>query len=102
HWNGELLQFTEGVERDPFDQADSFEDAWRAYYRSIYNPARIKLKAMQGEMAKRYWKNLPEAGIIDELVQQTSSRVNAMFEAELRPVRPTPKIAYLEKLRNLS
>ncbi|MGO7668145.1 DUF4130 domain-containing protein, partial [Rhizobium ruizarguesonis] len=31
-----------------------FDDLWRTYYASIFNPARLKLKAMQAEMPKKY------------------------------------------------
>ena len=40
------------------------EDTWRRYYASIFNPARLKVKAMQKEMPK---KNLaePAGGLAD-------------------------------------
>jgi uracil-DNA glycosylase family protein len=57
---------------------------WLTYYASIFNPARLKVKAMQAEMPKKYWKNLPEAALIPELVAAAPSRVAAMAEAEMR------------------
>jgi probable DNA metabolism protein len=57
---------------------DATEDLWRAYYASIFNPARVKLQAMRSEMPKKYWKNLPEAGLIPELVRGAQSRVEQM------------------------
>lgn len=102
HWDGEKLAFTPGIERDPCDDPDALEDAWRTYYRSIFNPARLKLKAMTSEMPKRYWKNLPEAGLIDELTAQSRERVGRMIETEPRPVRPEPRNAYLARLREMS
>ncbi len=51
------------------------EELWRTYYGNIFNPARVKTKAMQKEMPKRYWKNLPEAEIIPALLEgSTRSR----------------------------
>jgi probable DNA metabolism protein len=102
HWDGESLHFTPGVPRDAAPDDDALDELWRGYYRSIFNPARLKVKAMQSEMAKRYWKNLPEARIIDELVAGCTKRVRDMLDAEERPVKPAPKIAYLEKLRGLN
>lgn len=102
HWNGEKLAFSEGVERDPCDDPDALEDAWRTYYRSIFNPARIKTKAMQAEMPKRYWKNLPEAGLIEELVRHGRTRAGGMIATTPSPARPTPKLPYLDELRQLS
>jgi DNA polymerase len=57
---------------------------------------------MQTEMPKRYWKNLPEAELIEELIGQSQHRVTQMFAEEPRPAKPMPKNAYLDKLRELS
>lgn len=60
---------------------DPVEDLWRKYYASIFNPARLKVGAMLREMPKRYWKNLPEAALIPELVAGAQSREARMVEA---------------------
>lgn len=102
HWNGERLTFTAGIAANPIDSPDALEAAWRTYYRSIFNPARLKVKMMQQEMPKRYWKNLPEADLIEELIEGSKRRVHDMLAEEPRPVKPRPKNAYLDKLRDLS
>ena len=102
HWNGKQLTFTPGLAKNPIDSPDALEAAWLTYYRSIFNPARLKVKMMQTEMPKRYWKNLPEAELIDELIQTSKHRVNDMLAEEPRPVKPRPKNAYLDKLRYMS
>jgi DNA polymerase len=102
HWNGTALTHTPGIPNNPVENPDALEAAWRTYYRSIFNPARLKVKAMQTEMPKRYWKNLPEAELIEELIGQSQHRVTQMFAEEPRAVKPTPKNAYLDKLRELS
>jgi DNA polymerase len=56
---------------------------------------------MQAEMPKRYWKNLPEADLIEELIEGSGQRLTGMLQEPLRPVKPQPKNAYLEKLRHL-
>jgi probable DNA metabolism protein len=99
HWDGTRLQFTPGVERSAAPDADALEELWRAYYRSIFNPARLKVKAMQSEMPKKYWANLPEAELIGELIAQSRGRVEDMLAAEERPVKPEPRNAYLKSLR---
>ena len=48
---------------------DSHEHLWRTYYRSICNVARINPSAMQREMPKHYWSNLPEAMEITTLLR---------------------------------
>jgi len=102
HWNGRQLMITVGIAENPVENPDALEDAWRTYYRSIFNPARLKVKMMKQEMPKRYWKNLPEADLIEELIEGSKTRVTGMLEETPRPVRPRPKNAYLDKLRDLS
>ena len=102
HWDGEQLTFTPGIPHDPTESPDELEAAWRTYYRSIFNPARLKVKMMKQEMPKRYWKNLPEADLIEELIAGSKKRVTGMLAEEPRPVKPRPKNAYLDKLRELS
>jgi DNA polymerase len=72
------------------------------YYRSIFNPARVKVKAMQSEMPKKYWANLPEAELIGGLIAESRTRVEGMLEAKERPVKPVPNNAYLKSLRSRS
>lgn len=102
HWFGEELKFTEGIAKDPTDNSDEIEAVWRTYYRSIFNPARLKVDAMRAEMPKRYWKNLPEADLIVSLVRESQNRVGDMLEIEPRPVRAEPKNVYLGNLKELS
>jgi DNA polymerase len=64
------------------DLADPADALWLTYYASIFNPARVKVKAMQAEMPKKYWKNLPEAALIPELVASAQARVADMARQE--------------------
>jgi DNA polymerase len=102
HWNGSDLHFTPGVPRDTGIDNDALDDLWRTYFRSIFNPARLKIKAMQSEMPKKYWKNLPEASIIADLIAESSGRVEKMLRTEPRPAKPAPKNAYLDSLREMN
>jgi len=102
HWDGESLCFTPGVARDAAPDDDALDELWRTYYRSIFNPARLKVKAMQSEMPKKYWKNLPESRLIAGLIAGSCQRVDGMLSAEERPVKPTPGNAYLDHLRRLN
>ncbi|MDO9335191.1 MAG: UdgX family uracil-DNA binding protein [Caulobacter sp.] len=86
HWDGEELSFTPGVSRDQAPSDDVLEDYWRTYYASIFNPARLKVKAMQAEMPKRYWRNLPEARLIPDLIANAGTRTAEMVAAA--PTRP--------------
>lgn len=80
-WDGAALTFGPPATRDMAPAEDEIEDFWRTYYASTFNPARLKTKAMQGEMPKRYWKNLPEAALIPELVAGSVVRTEAMVAA---------------------
>lgn len=82
------------------DDSDDLERFWQTYYRSIFNPARLKVKAMQAEMPKKYWKNLPEAALIPELIDSAQRRTQAMraaapTDAPTRAARITPRFARL-------
>ena len=98
HWDGNDITFTPGVTRDAAPDGDALDELWRTYYRSIFNPARLKTRMMQSEMPKKYWKNLPEATLIGELVADSRKRVRDMLDTEERPVKPAPKNAYLQSL----
>lgn len=102
HWDGHELVFTAGVTRDAAPADNELDELWRSYYRSIFNPARLKVKMMQSQMPRKFWKNLPEAEIIEELVQGSSQQVREMFEAESRPAKPAPRNAYLQSLHQLN
>jgi probable DNA metabolism protein len=68
HWDGRAVSFTPGVSKSDAPSEDRLEETWRRYYASIFNPARLKVKAMQAEMPKKYWRNLPEASLIKPLI----------------------------------
>jgi DNA polymerase len=102
HWDGKTLRFTPGVSRDEAPNGDALDELWRTYYRSIFNPARLKVTAMQSEMPKKYWKNLPEASLIAELIADSQGRVKEMLDTEARPVKAAPKNAYLDSLRAMN
>ena len=102
HWDGTALHFTPGVPRSAAQDDDALDDLWRTYYRSIFNPARPKVRAMQSEMPKKYWKNLPEASLIAELISGSSGRVEKMLQTEERPAKPAPKNAYLDSLKKMN
>lgn len=79
HWDGHALHFTPGVPRAAAPDEDALDELWRVYYRNIFNPARLKVRAMQAEMPKKYWHNLPEARAIDELIAKSRGRVEDML-----------------------
>jgi len=95
-WDGHELQCLPGASRQDAPSADSGEALWLTYYQSIFNPARLKLRAMENEMPRRYWRNLPEATLIAPLAAAAAERSTAMIErapVDVRrriPIAPVP------------
>jgi len=85
-WDGERLEFGPGAGRDDAPPADAGEALWLTYYASIFNPARLKLQAMEKEMPRRYWRNLPESVLISGLSAQAAERSGGMVERAPQPV----------------
>lgn len=100
HWDGTALSFGAGASQHDVPDTDRLEDYWRTYYAHIFNPARLKTRAMTAEMPKKYWKNLPEAPLIDPLIRSAQARSSAMIAAEAAParpnMRPAPAVTYRE------
>lgn len=79
------LSFAPGIAK-PDLPSDDADELWRTYFANIFNPARLKVKAMQSEMPKKYWKNLPEAELIPALIASAEDRVRGMRDAA--PTQP--------------
>lgn len=88
HWrDGELIRMA-GADRRAAPGEDALEALWRSYYAHVFNPARVNPDAMRAEMPKRFWKNLPEAQLIPQLVASAPQRTRRMIEsAPTVPVR---------------
>lgn len=96
HWSGRRLSFGDGARRCDAPDADAYEDVWRTYYASIFNPARLKTAAMRSEMPKKYWRNLPEAPLIGPLIAQAAARSRDMVAAEPTPPRKRSRLSSKE------
>jgi DNA polymerase len=79
HWDGFAISFTAGVSKAEAPTSDRLEETWRRYYATIFNPARLKVKAMRTEMPKKYWRNLPEASMIKPLIADAARATDAMI-----------------------
>ena len=104
-WDGTHLLFGPGGSRRDAPAPDAGEELWLTYYRSIFNPARLKLQQMRKEMPRKYWDNLPEAQLIGELSAQAPERSGTMVERPAeeprrripRPVVPNDPQATLQQ-----
>jgi len=80
HWDGATLTESPGATKADAPGGDPVEETWKTYYASIFNPARVKIKAMTKEMPRKYWKNMPETVLIGELIAGAQGREAAMIE----------------------
>ena len=88
-WDGDKLAYAPGGAPEGLPAEDAAEEDWKAYFASIFNPARLNPKVMTQHMAKHYWKNLPEAELIPDLVASAQGRTQAMVEAA--PTAPSER-----------
>ncbi|MFB2551960.1 UdgX family uracil-DNA binding protein [Ensifer soli] len=76
-WDGTALSISDAPAPRP-EAEDQADVLWKTYYAHIFNPARLKTRAMQAEMPKKYWKNLPEAALIPGLIAGAPEVVRSM------------------------
>lgn len=101
-WDGAQLAFGGGGAPADAPAQDAQEALWQAYYAHIFNPARLNPRMMRQEMPQRYWKLLPEAQRLPDLIRNAGPRTQAMTQAtpsaatglpgkrrHARPPRPT-------------
>lgn len=87
-WDGERLAIGPGAAKRDAPAEDDAETLWRTYFENIFNPARLKVKAMQKEMPKKYWRNLPEASLIPDLIAGADKAASDMIAR--MPTSPAP------------
>ncbi|MHB2263729.1 UdgX family uracil-DNA binding protein [Aliihoeflea sp. PC F10.4] len=87
-WDGEKLEIGPPASKADAPGPDATEELWRTYFTNIFNPARLKVKAMQAEMPKKYWKNLPEAALIPDMIKGADKAAKEMIDK--MPTIPAP------------
>jgi probable DNA metabolism protein len=80
-WDRSHLVFGPGASIHDAPADDMMEELWCEYYASIFNPARLNPEAMRAEMPKHFWKNLPEASLIQPLMADAVARARDMVAA---------------------
>jgi DNA polymerase len=90
HWEPatETLSEGPGATRADAPEGDPLEETWRTYYASIFNPARLKVKAMLKEMPKKYWRNMPETALVAPLIAGARARELEMIERAQTAPKP--------------
>ena len=92
-FEGGQLTFADGQEKPDLPE-DAGEQLWITYFQNIFNPARLMVKAMQSEMPKKYWKNMPEAAFIPQMIAEAPARARAMAEAA--PTLPPSRLPQIK------
>lgn len=82
HWDRHRLTFTDGVPATEAPSEDALEDLWRAYYASIFNPARVNEDLLRTHVPGRYWAAMPETAIVPALICDANRRAEQMCEAK--------------------
>lgn len=95
HFRDGTVSFAPGQPRPPLPE-DATEDLWRTYFANIFNPARLRIQAMQSEMPKKYWHNMPEADLIPGLIAGAGAKVQQM-----RAAAPTLAPAFAANAQNM-
>ena len=93
HWDGTTLSEGPGASRREAPDGDPVEETWKTYYSSIFNPARVKVKAMLKEMPKKYWANMPETALVPSLLAGAQAREAAMIATSREQSQAMPKRA---------
>jgi DNA polymerase len=94
HWDTAELTVTPGANKRDAPAEDATEELWLTYYENIFNPARLKTRAMRNEMPKKYWRNLPETALIPRLVAGADAAASEMIEK-----MPTAPASHHAKVR---
>lgn len=92
-WREKRLTFGPPAARPPKVDDNVLDGLWTAYYRTTFNPARLRVSAMMAQMPKRHWATMPETASIRGLVRDAGKRVTDMNGRS-----PEPPPAYAERL----
>lgn len=91
HWDGRSMAEGPAGSRDMLPDHDAAEELWLGYYKSVFNPSRLKIGAMLKEMPRRYWKNMPETRLVPQMIAGAQKRETQMVAngsdlfGEMRP-----------------
>ena len=80
HWDQENLILKDNPDPSQYPKDDEVEGYWLKYYATTFNPARPKKQAMLNQMPKKYWKNMPESVLINDMLRNAGSRTNLMLD----------------------
>ncbi|OZI26388.1 uracil-DNA glycosylase [Bordetella genomosp. 9] len=84
-WDGQALHLTNAPPDADAIRAgaarDQAEPLWLAYYRNIFNPARLNESALHRQMPVRFWKGLPEGPLIPGMIADARNGARRVAQA---------------------
>jgi DNA polymerase len=96
-WDGHALRFSSAPEAAGVlpanDATDGVEALWLAYYRNIFNPARLNESALRQHMPVRFWKGLPEGALIPGMIADARQGARRVAQASTIGGMPGKQIA---------
>lgn len=92
YWDTQSLRAGPPAQADQAPPPDADEQLWLTYYAHTFNPARLKLNTMRSFMPRHYWRNLPEAQLIQPLAATASARTAGMWQRAAAPATPVAEI----------
>jgi DNA polymerase len=96
-WDGHTLQLSDAPADAAVIQAcamaDQIEPLWLAYYKSIFNPARLNEGALQQHMPVRFWKGLPEGPLIPGMIAEARNGARRLAQANAVGVMTGKQVA---------
>ena len=88
-WDRRTMRFGAGADASAVPLEDAREDDWKVYFTNVFNPARVNPRVMVQHMARHYWRNLPEAALIPQMIETAGARAAAMVAAN--PTQPSER-----------
>ncbi len=90
HWDKKVIVLEDNPDPSVYPDTDRIEKYWLTYYANIFNPARTKKSAMLSNMPKKYWKNMPETVLIEQMMKTSDARVRHMITESNRAIGEKP------------
>lgn len=86
-WDTQRLGFEPGLPEQAWPAApgEDITSLWQAYYSATCNAQRINVPLLRRELPERFWRHLPEAAMIDEILREAPQRIASLEQAMARP-----------------
>jgi DNA polymerase len=90
NWDRRELEYGPPMDKPAATTDEVLDGLWLTYYKTTFNPARLRKKAMLAQMPKHYWRNMPETDLVPAMIAGARPRVEAM---EAQAPMPPPRFA---------